>query len=143
MHSLTRADAETFWSKAIAGVVNGGRILLVAEIDGRLVGTVQVIPSGIPNQPHRSDLSKMLVHRSARGKGIGAALLAAAERESLASGWWLMVLDTVVGSEGDRLYSRGGWQTAGIVPNYALWPDGTLCATKYFYKDLREPAALA
>ena len=134
---MTRDEALAFWGKVIEGVESGARILLVAEQAGQLIGTVQVVVSGIPNQPHRSDLSKMLVHRQGRGKGIGAALLSAAEQQSLAAGWWLMVLDTVSGSEGERLYRRGGWTPVGVIPNYALWPDGTLCPTTYFYKDLR------
>jgi GNAT superfamily N-acetyltransferase len=140
MADMTRAEALAFWERVAAGVEAGGRILLAAEEDGRLLGTVQVVAAGIPNQPHRSDLSKMLVHRDGRRRGIGAALLAAAERASAEAGWWLMVLDTVVESEGDRLYARGGWTRVGEIPNFALWPDGRLCATRYYYKDLRAGA---
>jgi GNAT superfamily N-acetyltransferase len=137
MADMTRDEALAFWQKVISGVAGGARVLVVAEQAGRLIGTVQVVASGIPNQPHRSDLAKMLVHRSGRGHGVGAALLSEAEALSLKSGWWLMVLDTVVDSTADRLYRRGGWKPVGIVPNYALWPDGALCGTRYFYKDLR------
>jgi GNAT superfamily N-acetyltransferase len=137
MADITRSEALVFWGNVMEGVESGARILLVAEQEGQLIGTVQVVASGIPNQPHRSDLSKMLVHRSARGKGIGVALLSAAEQHSLEHGWWLMVLDTVSGSDGERLYRRGSWTPVGVIPNYALWPDGTLCPTTYFYKDLR------
>jgi GNAT superfamily N-acetyltransferase len=140
MADLTRAEALAFWGKVAAGVGNRQRILLVAERDGRLLGTVQVVAAGAPNQPHRSDLAKMLVRREARGQGIGAALLAAAEDASRAAGWWLMVLDSVTGSEGDRLYTRGGWTRVGEIPNYALWPDGRLCPTTFFCKDLRGSA---
>lgn len=137
MADMTREDALSFWEKITAGVSDGSRILLVAEENGHLIGTVQVVASGIPNQPHRSDLSKMLVHREGRGKGVGAALLKEAERQSQEHGWWLMVLDTVTDSDGDRLYRRGGWLPVGTIPNYALWPDGRLCPTTYYYKDLR------
>ncbi len=145
MADMTRAEALAFWGKVAAGVAEGDRTLLAAEERGRLVGTVQVVSERIPNQPHRSDLSKMLVHRAARGRGVGAALLKAAEETSLQRGMWLMVLDTVTGSEGDRLYTRGGWRRAGDIPNYALWPDGRLCPTSYFFKDLRprEPLRVA
>ena len=143
MADMTRGEALTFWNKVIEGVATGQRILLVATSDGELIGTVQVVPSGIPNQPHRSDLSKMLVHRKARGMGVGAALLKAAEDISLNAGWWLMVLDTVSGSDGERLYKRGGWKPVGVIPNYALWPDGSLCPTTYFYKDLRDAAQIS
>lgn len=137
MADMGRAEALAFWEKVAGGVGSGERILVVAEDAGRLIGTVQVIAAGAPNQPHRSDLAKMLVHRAGRNRGIGAALLGAAEVASRHAGWWLMVLDTVDDSAGHRLYTRGGWSRVGPIPGYALWPDGRLCATVYFYKDLR------
>ncbi|MCX7339741.1 MAG: GNAT family N-acetyltransferase [Hyphomicrobiales bacterium] len=137
MADMTRAQAVRFWGRVAEGVATGQRILLVAESAGRLVGTVQVVAAGAPNQPHRSDLAKMLVHRDGRNRGIGAALLHAAEAASLAAGWWLMVLDTAENSAGERLYARCGWKRAGVIPDYALWPAGGLCATVYFYKDVR------
>jgi GNAT superfamily N-acetyltransferase len=145
MANMKQGEARAYWEKVAAGVAGGVRVVLVAEEAGRLAGTVQIVPSGIPNQPHRADLSKMLVHRCARNTGIGTALLKAAEEEALKAGWWLLVLDTVVDSAGDRLYARGGWNRVGIIPNYALWPDGRLCPTRYYFKDLRtaEPIAIA
>lgn len=141
MADMTRTEAVRFWSRVAEGVAEGQRILLVAESAGRLIGTVQVVAAGTPNQPHRSDLAKMLVHRDGRNKGIGAALLGAAEAASLKAGWWLMVLDTVDHSAGYRLYARCGWTRVGIIPDYALWPDGSLCATVYFCKDVRVSSA--
>jgi GNAT superfamily N-acetyltransferase len=139
MADMTRDEALAFWGKVADGVAGGERVLLVAEREGRLIGTTQVIAASMPNQPHRSDLAKMLVHPHARRLGVGARLLAAAEDASRARGLWLMVLDTVTGSAGDRLYTAGGWTRVGEIPNYALWPDGRLCPTSYFYKDLRAP----
>ncbi len=143
MAGMSRAEALAFWEKVAGGVSSGERILIVAEEAGRLIGTVQVIAAGAPNQPHRSDLAKMLVHRDGRNRGIGASLLGAAEAASLRAGWWLMVLDTVDDSAGHRLYTRGGWSRVGAIPDYALWPDGRLCATVYFYKDVRGMAGKA
>jgi GNAT superfamily N-acetyltransferase len=137
MSDMTRDEADAFWRKAAEGVAAGERVLVVAEQAGRLVGTVQAVAAGVPNQPHRGDIAKMLVHRAARGAGIGAAMLARAEAEALARGWWLLVLDTVTDSAGWRLYQRSGWTRVGDIPNFALWPDGRLCPTTYFYKDLR------
>lgn len=138
MADTTRADAERFWAKVAASVAAGDAVLIGAEREGRLVGTVQVIGAGKPNQRHRGDLAKMLVHRDARDAGVGAALLAAAEAAALARGWWLLVLDTVPGTPAERLYTRGGWVPVGIVPDFALWPEGGTCPTKFFYKDLRD-----
>ncbi|MFY8039906.1 MAG: GNAT family N-acetyltransferase [Bosea sp. (in: a-proteobacteria)] len=142
MADLTRDEAVRFWTGVAEGVADGQRILLVGEEAGRLIGTVQVVASGTPNQPHRADLAKMLVHRNGRNKGIGAALLARAEQAAREAGWWMMVLDTVEDSAGEKLYTRAGWRRAGLIPNYALWPDGGLCGTVYFYKDLRPQPAL-
>jgi GNAT superfamily N-acetyltransferase len=134
---MTRAKAETFWRGAAASVARGDRFVLAAEdAAGTIVGTVQVILAQPENQPHRGDLAKMLVHRRARRRGIGAALLEAAEHRALSAGKTLLVLDTASG-DAERLYARQGWQRCGVIPNYALWPDGTPCATTYFFKFLR------
>jgi GNAT superfamily N-acetyltransferase len=138
MLPMTRDKAEGFWRATSASLARGERLVLVAEEeDGTMVGTVQVIFAQPENQPHRADVAKMLVHRRARRRGVGAALLAAAEGAALDAGKSLLVLDTVSGSDGDRLYSRGGWQRCGEIPHYALWPDGRPCPTTIYFKLLR------
>jgi GNAT superfamily N-acetyltransferase len=137
MLPMSRAKAEAFWRSVGASVARGERIVVAAEdADGRIVGTAQVILAQPENQPHRGDLAKMLVHRRARRQGIGAALLAAAERSALDAGKTLLVLDTA-SDDAERLYARQGWQRCGAIPNYALFPDGTPCATTIFFKSLR------
>src|SRR5947209_5623246 len=121
MHPMTRPKAESFWRNAAAALARGERLVLVAEDEQGICGTVQVILNLPENQPHRGDVAKMLVHRRARRRGVGAALLSAAERSALDAGKTLLVLDTVVGSAGERLYARHGWQRVGQIPNYALW----------------------
>jgi GNAT superfamily N-acetyltransferase len=136
MLPMSRAKAETFWRNAAASVARGERVVLSAEDEtGSIVGTVQVILAQPENQPHRGDLAKMLVHRRARRRGIGEALLVAAERSALDAGKTLLVLDTA-SDDAERLYARQGWQRCGIIPNYALLPDGRPCATTYFFKSL-------
>ena len=138
MLPMTREKAEHYWRATAASLARGERRVLVAEDPaGAIVGTVQVILAQPENQPHRGDVAKMLVHRRARKQGLGAALLAAAERAALDAGKTLLVLDTVTDSDGYRLYSSQGWQRCGEIPNYALWPDGRLCPTTVFYKALR------
>ena len=135
MLPMSRAKAEAFWHSISASVARGERVLLVAEdAAGAIVGTVQVILNLPENQPHRGDIAKMLVHRRVRGQGVGAALLAAAERSALSAGKTLLVLDTVTGSDAERLYAWQGWQRCGQIPNYALLPNGTPCATTIFFK---------
>jgi GNAT superfamily N-acetyltransferase len=136
MLPMTRAKAEAFWRSAAASVARGERVVLSADDETGIVGTVQIILAQPENQPHRGDLAKMLVHRRARRRGIGAALLVAAERSALDAGKTLLVLDTA-SDDAERLYARQGWQRCGIIPNYALWPDGRPCATTYFFKSLR------
>jgi GNAT superfamily N-acetyltransferase len=132
------ARAAEFWRKVAAGVAAGERILLVA-VDARgICGTVQLIVNLPENQPHRADVAKMLVHRRARRLGVGAALLGAAEDAARSSGRTLLVLDTVTGGDAERLYTRGGWQRVGSIPDYALLPGGGLVATTVFYKNLAE-----
>ena len=138
MLPMTRAKADAFWKNMAASAASGERLVFVAEdASGAIVGTVQVILSQPENQPHRGDVAKMLVHRSARKKGVGAALLEAAERSARDAGKTLLVLDTVTGSDGERLYARNGWQRVGEIPGYALGPGGGLLPTTYFYKYLR------
>ena len=136
MHPLSMEKALAFWRSVTDGVARDERALLVAEDDAGIVGTVQLVLAQPENQPHRADLAKMLVHRRARRQGLGEALMHAAEQLARDCGKSLLVLDTVTGSDGERLYARVGWQKSGIIPDYALWPRGGLCATTYFYRVL-------
>src|ERR1051325_1795981 len=126
MLPLSRAKAQRYWRYTAASAARGERVVLVAEDrTGTIVGTVQVIWAQPENQPHRGDLAKMLGHRRARRGGIGAALLAAAERAALDAGKTLLVLDTA-NDDAARVYVRAGWQRCGEIPDYALWPAGGL-----------------
>jgi GNAT superfamily N-acetyltransferase len=136
MLPMTRAKADAFWRNTGDSLARGERLVFVAEDATGIVGTAQIILAQPENQPHRADLAKMVVHRRARKRGIGAALLAAAERGALAAGKTLLVLDTA-SDDAERLYARHGWQRCGVIPGYALWPDGRPCATTYFFKLLR------
>tara|TARA_R110002072_G_scaffold114021_1_gene243934 strand:- start:706 stop:1236 length:531 start_codon:yes stop_codon:yes gene_type:complete len=138
MAPLSRDRARRFWRDVIAGVERGERIVLAATAgpDGAVTGSVQLVLAQPDNQPHRGDVSKMLVHSSARKQGLGAALLAAVEAAAIAAGRTLLVLDTVPGTPADRLYSRAGWTPIGIIPGYALMPDGVPCDTRLFYQTL-------
>jgi len=137
MHPLSMTKARSFWSRVADGVGRGERALLVAEDATGVVGTVQLILDQPENQPHRADLSKMLVHRRARRRGVGAALLRAAEDVGRECGRSLLVLDTASG-DAERLYASLGWQRVGVIPGFALWPRGGPCDTTYFYRILRD-----
>jgi GNAT superfamily N-acetyltransferase len=135
MLPMSRAKAERYWLGVAASLARGERTLVIAEDSDGILGTAQAIWAEPENQPHRADVAKMLVHRRARRLGVGAAVLAAAERAARDAGRTLLVLDTA-SPEAERLYERGGWRRAGAVPKYALMPDGSFCGTVFFYKDL-------
>ena len=129
-------QALAFFRKVEGSVASGDTVLLAAKLGGRIVGTVQLGLDTPPNQPHRADIKKLLVHRAARGHGVGAALMAQVEAEARRRGRWLLVLDTVPGENGHRLYLRQGWTQTGLVPDYALFPDGRRCDTAIMWKRL-------
>ena len=134
---MTRQKAERFWDGALAGHARGERVLFVAERDGRLDGTVQLILAPQENQAFRADIGKLLVHRRARRLGLGRLLMQAAEAEARRIGRTLLTLDTETGSDGERLYLRLGWTRFGIVPGYATSADNSRRADcSFFYKQL-------
>lgn len=134
MQPFGRDRAEVFWTGVLQSAARGERIVLLAEDDdGTVLGTVQVILSAPENQPHRGEISKMLVHRRHRGCGVGEELMRAAEAAALDVGKTLLVLDTA-SDAAERLYERRGWRRVGVVPGYALWPDGGLVDTTIYYK---------
>ena len=127
-------DATAYWNGIADEVEKGIIILAVAEVEGRAVGTVQIGLASKPNQPHRGDLMKLLVHHDARGLGLSRKLMEAVEAEAARQGRTLLVLDTATGSDAERIYPRFGWERVGVIPDYALWPQGGLCGTTLFYK---------
>jgi len=136
MHPLTRDRAVAFWRRVAQGVADGQRALLVAEDEQGLCGTVQLVLDLPENQPHRADVTKMLVHRRARRQGLGAALMRAAEDAARDCGRTLLVLDAVTHGDAARLYERLGWVRVGDIPDYALFPRGGLCSTTVYYRDI-------
>jgi len=135
MHPLARERAVAFWRRVGQGVAAGERALLIAEDARGVCGTVQLVLEQPENQPHRAELSKMLVHRRARRQGLGAALMRAAEDAARECGKTLLVLDTA-SADAERLYERQGWVRVGVIPDFALLPHGGLCGTTVYYRNL-------
>jgi GNAT superfamily N-acetyltransferase len=135
MSPLSFDKASAFWRRVAHATAGGERALVVAEDPGGIIGTVQLILDLPENQPHRADLSKMLVRNRARRQGVAAAMLRAAEELARELGKSLLVLDTA-SAVAARLYARLGWERVGIVPDYALLPGGGLCDTTFFYRRL-------
>jgi GNAT superfamily N-acetyltransferase len=133
---FSESDAAEWWRSISADIKSRKVILLVARDRDRIVGTVQLRLALLPNSRHRAEVAKLLVHRAARGRGIGRRLLAAIEDVARREGRTLLVLDTISGSDADHLYRALGWTEVGSVPNYAGMPDGTLAPTTIFYREL-------
>lgn len=134
---ITREESVEFWDQVAAKLADERVILLVALENGVAVGTVQIIPVWQPNGHHRAEIAKMMVHSTQRRKGVGRALLAAAEQAALDHGYWLLYLDTERYSSGEYLYTALGWQRVGVIPQYALNHQGEYTDTVLFYKLLR------
>jgi ribosomal protein S18 acetylase RimI-like enzyme len=136
MEPFSNEDAREAFAGFAADAARGRRLILAAFAGGQVVGTVQVILALPPNQPHRAEIAKLLVRRSARRRGVAERLTQQAEAEARAEGRTLLVLDTVTGDAAERLYERLGWTRVGVIPGYALYPDGRPCDTTVFWKAL-------
>jgi len=132
------SEAAAFWRSLAPRVAEGTILVLAARnAEGRIDGTVQLQLVGTPNQPHRAEVAKMLVHPRARRQGLAEALMRALEAEARRLGRRLLTLDTA-SDVADRLYRRLGFREVGTIPGFALWPQGGLSDTTIFYKWLDE-----
>lgn len=127
-------DARAWWQTRLDAMARGELLLFAAFVDGHLLGTAQLGLDRPSNQRHRADVRKVLVHRRARRRGLAGDLMRALEAQAQRQGLSLLTLDTATGSEAERLYARLGYTRAGIIPRYALWPDGRFCDTTLFWK---------
>lgn len=135
MSPLPLDEARAFWREAFSGASSRAMFFAIRE-SGHIVASVQLHPAWAPNQPHRADVAKLLVHPDARRKGYARTLMAELERRAREAGFTLLTLDTVRGDAAEQLYMNEGWQRVGVIPGYALEPFGTLCDTVVFYKTL-------
>lgn len=133
---LSLERAITFWQGVANGVTRGERAILVArDAQGVINGTVHLVLAQPENQPHRADVTKLLVHRRSRRSGAGELLMRELERVAIDEGKTLLVLDTA-SADATRLYERLGWNLVGAIPNFALNPDGRPCDTRVYWKAL-------
>jgi tRNA(Arg) A34 adenosine deaminase TadA/GNAT superfamily N-acetyltransferase len=143
MHPLPESDAQAFWSQALASAARGERIVLGAWRDEKLVGTGTLALAMAPSQPHRAELTKVMTAKSARGAGVGAALIAALEQSARDHAKSLLTLDAAVIEGATAFYQRLGYRSAGEIPDYAYKPLGGLGATRVFWKSLDAPMRAA
>jgi ribosomal protein S18 acetylase RimI-like enzyme len=131
---LASTIARGFWKRMAADVAAGTRVLLAAWDDAVLVGTVMLEFASAPNQPHRAEVQKLLVHPDARRRGLARALMARLEHEAARTGKTLLTLDTAAGEAAEHLYRDIGWHEAGRIPGYALNADRVPCDTILFWR---------
>ncbi|PWS39171.1 GNAT family N-acetyltransferase [Falsiroseomonas bella] len=138
---FTQQDSEAWWRRAVLpGLAARDRRLLVARDGTKILGTVQLAFAPQPNQAHRADVTKLLVHPEGRRRGVGRALMLRLEDLAREEGRSLLVLDTVEGSAAQRLYESLGWTLLGVVPRFALSTDRTrLEGSAFFWKELDVP----
>ena len=138
MAPLARDVAEAFWRKQVADIGSSATVQFVAEEKGVIAGTVLLQKAWAPNQPHRAEVAKLLVHRDFRRKGLGTQLMQALEGKARALGLKLITFDAVAHGDVEKFYRNLGYTFAGTIPNYA-YANGKLDDTALFYKDLTQP----
>ena len=131
-------QSEAYWrDKVRPRLLDGSVVLLVARMGDRIVGSVQLDHDTPPNQTHRAEVRKLLVHPECRRQGIAKALMAAIESRAAALGRSLLTLDTRTGDHAEPLYSSLGYHVAGIIPGYCRDPfEAKLDPTTIMYKTL-------
>lgn len=134
---FSAGDGAAYWRSRLGDVASGAVRLIVARVEGRIEGMTLLVLARNPNAPHRAEVAKVMVHRRARGQGLGTGLMTALEALARTEGRWLLILDTMTGSDADRMYRRLGWVEVGVIPNHSLAPNGVLAPTTIFCKDLR------
>ncbi len=133
---LTLEDAESWWRTTLGNAIERSIFLVARDADG-ISGTVQMHPAWAPNQPHRGEIVKLLIHSRAQRSGLGTRLMETIENEARRAGIRLLTLDTKAGTVAEHLYVRQGWSRVGAIPQFALDPDGkTPHDAVIFYKDL-------
>ena len=134
---ITDEDAINYWQEVVQALQGPNRILLIAQIDGKIVGTVQLDLASRTNGSHRAEVAKLMVHTSYRKRGVGQELMNAIEHEAQLAGRTTLILDTREGDPSERLYTKLGYVRAGTIPEYARSTDGSLHTTVFMYKLLK------
>ncbi len=131
-------DSEAYWRENVLPAVRGGtRVLSIARHGARLAGSVQLDHDTPPNQPHRAEVRKLLVHPDFRRRGIATALMADIENHARRLKRSLITLDTRTGDAAEPLYAALGYKTSGVIPGYCRDPfENKFDSTTIMYKAL-------
>jgi GNAT superfamily N-acetyltransferase len=135
---FTLEDSLLWWqTKVLPQATAGGRCVLVARDELNIVGSVQLVLDMPPNQQHRAEVAKLLVHPDHRRKGIARALMTAIEQIAIRENRTLLTLDTVTGNSAEQLYQSLGYSLSGVIPNFARAPHAPILeSTSVYYKEL-------
>ncbi len=133
---ISREDAAEYWHSVEKELRARSLVLLAVKDEEGIIGSVQLELTKKPNARHRAEVKKLLVHRRARRKGLGRALMKAVEAQSVALGRTLIVLDTRKGDAAEQLYLSMGYTRVGEIPHYARSANGDLTSTVFFYREL-------
>ena len=133
---FSAADGAAWWRAQEPDLASGRRVVLVARVDGELVGTASLLPAVAPNQSHRADVSKLLVAPPWQGRGVATLLMGGLMDVARARGRTLLTLDCVAGCPAEALYRTLGFTVVGRIPGYAVSPDGVPEAATFLYRDL-------
>ena len=138
MHPLSKDDAEAYWQNQLPDVIAGKTFIFVCEDEkfGHIAGTVMLQKAWAPNQPHRADVAKLLVHSNSQRQGVDSALMLAVEKKATEIGLKLITFDAVAGGGAEKFYRTMGYTPVGVIPDYAYSGNGKLDATMFFYKVL-------
>ena len=135
---LSHEHAQSWWRQTLAGAGPRSVFLVARDAEG-IAGTVQLHGAWAPNQPHRAEVVKLMVHPRRQGQGLGKRLMESVESAAREAGYTLLTLDAKRGESAERLYRRLGWIAAGTIPKFAFDSDGTPHDAVIFYKELAPP----
>ena len=138
IHPFEIEDARNFWQANVRpGIVAGTRNLLLIKVAGTIAGSVQLDCDTPPNQGHRAEVAKLLVHPDYRRQGLAKKLMQALEDLAKIRHRSLITLDTRTGDKAEPLYRALGYHTVGSIPGFAKDPfTDNLDPTTIMYKQL-------
>ncbi len=133
---LAQHQARAYWLSLRRELQADTRLLLVARLDDRIVGSGQLALPKWPNARHRAELQKLFVGRSLRGRGVGKLLVTALHAAARERGRSLILLGARRGAPAENFYRSLGYQEIGVIPGYAVGTAGERYDNVSFYHEL-------
>lgn len=137
MPPITRDQSRDYWISLLPELRGNRRLLIVAMSNGRVVGSAQLALSQRANSPHRAEVEKVFVARSARGGGVGTALMRAVEEVAVQHGRTLLLLNTRYNEPAYFWYKVLGYSDVGVIPGWTIGANGERYDHVSMFKELR------